>query len=475
MTLGQNCEATVQTKKLQALLEASKGQTRRAIQAMVWRIAAHPKQDLNGVDYTELSIGYIAKAADVGWETARRAWHQVRKVLGWGTLSASQALARGARLRQRDPGTNWGQHLLVSRPSTSAAIRACQAAELAEPHVGLPDGPAWVTVHPVSRGRHLTTSCPWHEDQNPSMILYPNPGGASGSAICLACIRDGRRLTAYWRRVGTDYRMRLSRSPGSSPSTRRVGTIDNRGAEDVQRGSVLLATRGSRGARFSVSRAPGLVEALRAADRSSRNRHAEAETAAIRLLASPIRLDPRALLPALYISLDEMAPATWMPNPRKPGGFLPETWGPSATTHVAVDLDRFDDAPLGEAEIELEARRLAHWAEKRRELSGEVAVIRTSHFGLQVIFGLRQHRSPGWRASPMAERLHGIVEAKALGMAKASGFTGGTIDQTARGAGRMVRRPGPRLDKDDLPYVSHLVFSVLKAELGSEVISSVLN
>jgi len=176
-------------------------------------------------------------------------------------------------------------------------------------------------------------------------------------------------------------------------------------------------------------------------------------------------VDPKMLIPDRFVSLDQMQPASWVENPRKEGGFLPKTWKPCGTEWVGVDLDRFDDAPLDDRALEKEGRRLSQWAKDTEHLSGAVLVIRTSHFGVQVLFGLDSLHSPAWKRSIQATALYNAIEARALTAAHRAGFAGGVIDRSMRAPGRLARRPGPRFDKNGIGYVSSLVFSVSKSEL----------
>lgn len=445
LSSAQSREAQALTAKLQLLIDSSSGQVQSAIKAMIWRIAAHPKQRLEDGQYTELAIGYIAKAAGTGWETARRAWHLVAPILRWSRLSAAEAIDAGVNLREKIKGSMWGQHLAVSDAAIAASIRACT---FEEPHLALPDAPGWMPVEPIKRGRHLVCSCPWHEDRNPSMVLYPNEDGRSGSAVCFACRRDGRALSAYWRCDAGIYRMRLPHG-AKSPSSLGLGTIHNQTGEPPSGGMHIYRSPG-----VGTGRASGSLFDILARQTRPHADPAEALARSERLIG----FDPRSMVPDRYISLDEMEPVEWAESRARPGVRYPTRWEPVRMRFVAVDLDGFRDAPVGDDSLTHAGRELVRRSMGHALLSGAVAIIRTSHFGIQVVFELAQATHPAWKRTEESRQLHDEIEAWSLAMAEIAGFDGGHVDPTARGIGRMIRRPGPRLCKMGLPYVSRMVF-----------------
>lgn len=473
LSLAQNRKASTMAQQLTTLLSNSKGQMLRAVQAVIWRIGAHPKQVLEAGLYTELSVGYIAKAAGVGWETARRAWHRVRGLLDWVVLTAREASEKGVSLRKRPKGGLWGQHLQVRAEVVAAAIRACVNAKISTPHLALPDGEEWMAIQPQSRGRHLVACCPWHDDQNPSLIMYPNEDEQSGSAICMACTRDGHKLTAYWRSHQGAYKIRLSRRLRDKESG--LGTIHNPKSSappapapaplplvPPPSGAHLLWKIGAHGSHHP-SRRGSLDEILRSTPSGEAEEWAALAGASkletLGLEGARLQRASKRILPDLYVSLDEMKPKTWKENPRRPGSWLPDRWTPVRTTHVAVDLDGFSDAPWDSSKLQHQAQLLEELASLHPCLSGGVTITRTSHHGLQLIFRLKEEQHPEWKRSPASIDLHETIEQWSLTAAHEAGFVGGHADPTARQAGRLIRRPGSRFDKHGNPFVSRVIHS----------------
>lgn len=421
--------------------------------------------------YRELSVGYVAQAAGCGWETARRAWHRLREVLGWWSVVPQLARDLGAQVRELEPGRLYGQHLLLAEPAVAAARQV--VAPAAPVH-----GDGWLPLQVVSRpGGRLVARCPWHDDRRPSALLHVNADGRSGPGTCLACAgADGAPLRFFWRLEAGSYRARLAKRSARDtygPSCGLgTGTIYSKPppaapaplpTRPLQR---VLGTLHGQGMTLRASRAGavGLIDTLRAADRA-----AQREGVAEHLQAQTMRWhysqqdDYRRFVPDLYVSMEAAQTARWQEFRLRDGRVVrrPCGWSPGVVEHVLVDLDGFAGSPVGDRELEAAGRRLARWAADRPELSGEVAVVRTSPGGVQVVFGLRQAQANPrrWWSTPQARELAHLLDEQALREVRAAGFQGGHADRCVHAAGRMMRRPGPRVTKDGLPYVARLVMA----------------
>jgi hypothetical protein len=164
----------------------------------------------------------------------------------------------------------------------------------------------------------------------------------------------------------------------------------------------------------------------------------------------------------MLVALDLMAPITWRIVEVRGRSFnLPARWAPIEARWIAADLDAFDDAPFDESALAAAGRRIESWTLLDPALTGRVGVVRTSHLGIQIVAELARPRADPrrWRRTREAIELAERFETVALAECRAAGFVGGHADRTARAAGRYVRRPGPRIDKNDLPEVARLAFA----------------
>lgn len=290
------------------------------------------------------------------------------------------------------------------------------------------------------------------------MILNMNPDGRSGSAVCFRCVdpRDGGHLRGFWREVEGVTRVRLSRgvrssvtpSPSVSPG---IGTIEkptHRGP-----GSWVLCHRTPHGMSRRGSRCGDLLDVLRVSDtRSQSDRvwgqavvdHHEGREVGDRL-----------------VSLNRMVPVEWKIVRTRRGSFRsPTRWEVTGTRWVMCDLDGFTDGPVGDGELELGGLDLERWAESHPLLTGRVGIVRTSHLGVQMVVELREVKDPRrwWRTR---EGITFTEELDRVGMeiTHAAGFAGGHPDQSVHNGGRLMRRPGWRVDKRGDLTRSRLVFA----------------
>jgi hypothetical protein len=447
-----------------------------ALCALLERLAHHPRQPVDGGgSYVELSVGYIRCLADVGYETARRAWHAALGILGWESLHVEQIRALGLTLRERPVGGLWGQHLLVP-PEAERAVRLAVDA-LALPARRTADPGTWAPVDVVARAGRMFTRCPFHNDRDPSMLLNPN-----GSGVCFGCCgADERPLRVCWRNV--DGTVRVAPAIGHRkdvvPCTEsRTGRIENPPPGPGARCPLVLGAlygdadgcwSGPTGMRRSESRATTLLGLLAHADRLASG-HAErtAMHEAMAAWEASGENDPRLHLPDRYVSVDRMQAVGWRTfAARGQQVHVPVRWEPAVLEHVLVDLDGFDSAPTGNRTLADAGVVLARWAATVPWLSGAVAVIRTSHLGVQAVFGVAGRHDPrAWHADPANKARLRELDAVVLAAVRGAGFTGGAADPSAHAAGRLMRRPGARVAKDGLPYVSRLAFSTTSAATG---------
>ena len=448
--------------RLERLLSSSAGKEEQALRALVWRLAVHPSQRVGRLHYTELSIGYIAKAAGVGRETARGAWHAVRGVLGWASLPLARVRSMGARVRALAPGGRWGQHLLLPAPCAAACDAVAARLGLGAEHSGEPTGPGWRVLAGVEpQGRHRMACCPWHDDRNPSLLLNMNSDGVSGSGVCFACVDDqGQPLRVYWRDHGGVLHARKARSVSQQGQALCAsGTIHNLQAAPQPQpgqpalpalpGRYLLATLTSDGMRRRASASPDLLAVLKYADRRSQGDRAWGTAAA----AMHTGEGPG----QQYVSADPMRPVEWTTIATKRGQVhIPTRWEPTAVQWVLADLDGFTGAPIDNSGLALGGEALERWAQGQPLLSGRVAVVRTSHLGVQVVVELAEARGAPrqWYATGEARAL----DAAALSVARAVGFSGGHADPAVHAAGRLMRRPGWRTCKDGMLTRSGLAY-----------------
>lgn len=427
------CQANA-VRRVAQLLSQTTGKLNTALRALVWRLSVHPSQEVGELRYTELSPGYVARAAGCCRETARQAWHMLRPILGWGSMPVSRVRSLGLSVRRRAAGGSWGQHLLLTARCVATVDALVAMLGLGEVHQGKP-GSAWMVVDPLRKGAQIVAKCPWHDDKRPSMLLNSNDDGVSGSAVCLAC-----GVRAYWRSwEGITY----TRKARCQLPNQGTGTIHNHGAQP--RGAVghVLAHLVGAGMRRSGSRIPDLLDLLGHAERMSKGQ--KAADAAWAAEARGVGPGDR------YVSVDPMVPVAWRRISTTRGEVqVPSRWEPAEVRWVLADLDAFDGAPGGDRGLVLAGQALERWARSHPGLTGRIGVVRTSHRGVQVIAELSEPAPDArrWHRSPAGRGLCTALDIAALAACRAVGFVGGHADQAVHAGGRLMRRPGHRLSKD---------------------------
>jgi hypothetical protein len=174
--------------------------------------------------------------------------------------------------------------------------------------------------------------------------------------------------------------------------------------------------------------------------------------------------DRREYVPDLYVSVDLQRATRWRGFATAAGLRIvrPTGWRAVGTTHILVDLDGFSTAPEDSTGLVAAGQRLSALARLQPGLDGSVAVVRTSPGGVQLVFGLSEPQKDGraWFSGPAGRALCAWADTQSLQAVRDCGFVGGHADQCVHAAGRMMRRPGPRITKTGQPYVSRLVTTV---------------
>lgn len=405
------------TAKIRRLLDDSSEARRAAVIAGLTRLAIHPQQAVKGWTYAELCPAYLHTMVGGAYETSRRAWMALRKIVGWWEVPHTTARDLGATLRRLRSGQRHGRHMLIDPGILDAVQRAARSMGIVE---DTPDHDvAWVAITPIRRGASLVARCPFHDDGSPSMLLDPH----RRRATCLAC--------------GTVHRFDGSGRVSAGGST--IGYRDS-GPPLPPRSSspgVLLTGVLRRGLSRGPCPSHRVVDALIwSGDRARR---------AAPPLAATLAEDPRSECPDLLIALDRHA---------RDGS----RWSPTMVDAIAVDIDGITDAPIGLGSVSIGVE-IERWALGIPELSGRVAVTRTSHFGVQAVFELADRLPASWRSSPDSAAIHDAADVAVLAALHRHGFEGGEADRTVRLPGRWVRRPGPRIAKGGIPWVSHLIYA----------------
>lgn len=436
--------------RVRTLIERASPQRRAVIEAGVLRLAIHRRQRVGRFHYVELCASYLQTMVECCYETARRAWHDLRAAVGWWSVPSGTAEGMGAKLRELHPGQRHGQHLMIDQDAT--AVFRQLADDLGILAHTDDDLLQWEPVTVMHKGRRMMCRCPFHDDRRPSMILNP-----SGRAKCFAC--------------GTVHRFDPSGPAVSSPLPRtRSGKARPRPSNAMSStrqnlvrpaGTWVLGTLGPRGLRTQPWTGD-LLDALRAAD-------AKAARAKPPTLAGCVD-DHRRLAPDLLVHLDDVRVAGWV---QRRGRWRPSRLDPVAVRFLAVDVDAIPFPPMipepeARTWLAAAAAEIETWAAASPWFSGRVALTRTGVHGVQVVLELQEHQAPSWRRSSEAAAAHDAMDARTLAALERHGFGGGHADPTARGLGRLIRRPGPRITKHGAAYVSRLAYitpAVPRAEL----------
>lgn len=456
---------------------------------------------------------YYTPSGTMSEGVAEVVFPQVLALVGAREISAREAEAVGFPVRRAG---RRGRHYLLPDPSRPAELLAALDRLGLRREVSI-SSCTWgdpVQVATVTRGRATWTTCPCHDDRDPSCQIND-----SGLAYCYACARvvgravrtsaDTASFSILLRREGPPPAPRLVpttgvhdcpgtgsasdlpystvmacaagspgtlRPAGGSPTGARV--LDAAGlvlgeSTPMARGLVLGRRFGDgprqRAGRFarSYSSKRDLLDLLRSAQRrdagpGARGRALEAEAAHERSGLA----DHRHFLPDRYVGLDEQAHRSVRSFARSTATrdvevLVPDDFGPVATRWVGVDLDGFERAPVGDAALVLAAREIERAAEASPFFSGRVGVVRTSHLGVQVVLELARTRLDP-EAFYQDRHVRAVLEATdalCLRAVRDAGFEGGHADPTVHAPGRYVRRPGPRKTKQGTAFVSRLAYA----------------
>lgn len=179
----------------------------RATLRAFYRRAAHLVSNPvpNSLIYVEIGPAYVlatAKLASLPEKPTRfaiesRAWPALRPLLKWEETTTEEARARGAQLRKLYNGSRFGRHLFITYQSLSAILY------VAEELVGdTEDASASGTMEleamveltrrPLPGLRTVAARCPRrvqhsNGDRKPSLMLWMNPDGVTGGALCPVC------------------------------------------------------------------------------------------------------------------------------------------------------------------------------------------------------------------------------------------------------------------------------------------------
>ena len=198
-------------------LANSSGALGRGIRACLiafYQRAIHLLPSSTSTIYVEIGPAYVLAAARLSpgrsptrYAVEQKAWPALQNLLCWQELSTIDARARGATLRPLPPGRRFGRHLFIPVSSLEALLHVAQT------YVTLPNFSSNHTHHPEALirlrraprpgARTVAARCPRihahaNRDRNPSLVLWMNPDGRTGGAMCSVCThRPGVQLT--WR------------------------------------------------------------------------------------------------------------------------------------------------------------------------------------------------------------------------------------------------------------------------------------
>jgi hypothetical protein len=480
---------------LQRLRETAAGLAlRRLIQTVADRATFRPGSP--GTALVEVSVGFVARGAGVGLNSARAAFGAFRSATVEFVLDERSAERCGWHLRPLLPGTRRGP--LRTYPAETIAACRTLADELeGAGWVGGPLRSVWRSLPPedlraigferLPPGGKVR--CPLHDDQDPSLVILGDPAKQCGAAYC-----HGGCGAAFWTRADDGSRwVRRARRPqdgtepaiGSSiashPESRRppegAGRLGTpRRVVRAPAGATVAGPEverllgdaeghvagdlGSAGLRRRWSR--GVVEALAWADVAGPA--AEARILAASSLVATGRSSAEVVAPARLLSVGAMR-ATAIELRRIPGvepgvGLslaVPVAFEPGQQGWALVDLDDLDPT-IGWRGADAVALVGAVVAQDER-CSGRVAVVETSPTGVQAWVELREPVADPrtWWRLPAVRTWYAQLSKAVLGAVRASGRSGGWVDATAAAAGRYGRRPGWRLVDGYVPFRARLL------------------
>ncbi len=434
----------------------------------------------------EVSVGYIAQGAEIGLHSARAGLGMVLDLVGHATLSAEKAREAGFAIRDVKANRWRGPLRLLTSEALSALRRASAWLRENDLAVGDPVG-RWRAlpeedlaersfVPLAGEARRGWALCPLHGEAKPSLRLFDLAGsrGSRGAGFCHGC----QRRVAWTRSETGEVFVREARGesraereapsmgstlPFTSLRQRARGFVEQRPRSIVPLpcGASLDAATyeqisgraegyvtGERGAEGMRRRwGLGVLRSLCWSERSGPVAARAAWLASCK--AASLDLDHRAFLPDRYLSVSPLRATRFALRPlralRRGSLAVPQRFEPGAQEWVLADLDDLDEALGWDAEEFVE--RAARRASADPRLSGRLAVVRTSHGGLQVWTQLRAPEPSSrswWRESSTQEWYARLAEGL-LADARASGRSGGFVDYSAAAPGRYGRKPGWRL------------------------------
>jgi len=216
--------------------------------------------------------------------------------------------------------------------------------------------------------------------------------------------------------------------------------------------------------RASQKRIPGAARKAKGWERElGQEAHAEVRLSE----AGKNKADPKHFLPDLYVSLDYQEWETcssFSVECREEGKeawvLQPQNFQARAGKWVGVDIDGVQVMP-GKDGLKRAGEKIQAMLEAHPAFSGRCGVVQTSSYGVQVVAELTRTRWDlrGFYADPNVRKMLGNLDAMCLGAFEQEGMVGGHADPTVHAPGRMMRRPGPRVDKRGASCISRLVYA----------------
>lgn len=163
-------------------------------------------------------------------------------------------------------------------------------------------------------------------------------------------------------------------------------------------------------------------------------------------------------IPDLFVSLHHQHGTDYVTPSKWHGHAYATRFEPVAARWIGVDLD--DLRGLRGADLGKAAEVIERWCQSRVELTGRMAMVRTSSTGVQVVVELAATRwkPTGTGARPYdalgLDELHNRLDALCLSTVRAHGATHGHADRSIRAFGRYVRLPGPRIKAGEVEYAT---------------------
>jgi hypothetical protein len=473
-------QTTTKAQSLEALSYKRK-KVAGALLSTIQRDAVRTKTDMRCL---EVSVDYLVNSAYrvFGWTTAQEVLPEVLHTLGVSVVSRRIAVAHGFPARKYDPRAPHGRFLMMPERAYERLVGLAAV-------YGVPvmskrrkeDYRPLDAYRPTQKG--FTARCPFHADRNPSTAFVWNRDGVTAGGLCFACkgVNGPLRLFA----VLEDGVVYVRKATCESASTKPVftsGTIYSENYTDsslptpaepsfldfdfCDRSALRHATRirssmrgidcfgRNYGMEQTRTASMSLVSILEREESKSIARFESAKTSYEASKLSDI--DHRQFVPDRFVGLDYCVGANRFIT--KDNRVFSTKWTSAAVSHVLVDLDGFTDAPAAPDALLAVRSRLEDLAQSRN-LSGEVAVVRTSHRGLHIVFGLSSLRTPAWFSRASVRSFLLALGETALNIVRSAGFAGGHVDPATFAANRYVRAPGPRIDKAGELYRTHLVFA----------------